>query len=124
MTVEGACILWTKVKDKDGYGLRWDLAVHRNRPAHRMAYEEQIGPIPEGYEIDHLCLVKACINVNHLEAVTREENQRRMNAQYTACCHGHPYVPENIYVYRGWRCCRTCRRDSSRRHYAKRKVST
>lgn len=45
--------------------------------AHRRAYEEAGGVIPEGKEIDHLCRVRACINPDHLEPVTRKENVRR-----------------------------------------------
>lgn len=45
--------------------------------AHRVAWERVHGPIPEGLEPDHLCRVRACINVEHLELVTRAENCRR-----------------------------------------------
>lgn len=45
--------------------------------AHRMAYEELVGPIPDGLELDHLCWVRHCVNPAHLEPVTHEENARR-----------------------------------------------
>lgn len=51
-----------------------DLQVY----AHRWSYEHFIGPIPDGFDIDHLCRVKLCVNPEHLEAVTHAENQRRM----------------------------------------------
>lgn len=46
--------------------------------AARVAYELEVGPIPEGYEIDHLCVTANCCNPAHLEPVTHSENMRRV----------------------------------------------
>jgi hypothetical protein len=45
--------------------------------AHRVSYEEFVGPIPDGHQVDHLCRVLACIRPDHLEAVTPAENIHR-----------------------------------------------
>jgi hypothetical protein len=45
--------------------------------AHRRSYERDVGPIPEGLQIDHLCAERACINPDHLQPVTARENIRR-----------------------------------------------
>jgi len=52
--------------------------------AHRKSYEMATGArIPEGLEIDHLCVNTKCIRPDHLEAVTREENLRRRDARHS-----------------------------------------
>ena len=47
-------------------------------PTHRLAYELDHGPIPKGYDVDHLCDNPPCCNPKHLEAVTHSENMKRM----------------------------------------------
>jgi hypothetical protein len=49
------------------------------------------------------------------------EPQRSANAEKTHCPRGHPYDGENLVIDNGARKCRTCRRESSRRAYLKRK---
>lgn len=75
---DSGCWLWTATLAGAGYG-QIRLAG-RGSPmvyAHRVAYELFLGEIPPGHEIDHRCRVKACVNPDHLEAVTHGENIRR-----------------------------------------------
>lgn len=68
------CWIWQRSFNGD-YGAKWNgtgMAL-----AHRVYYERHKGPIPQGLHIDHLCGVKACVNPDHLEAVTQRENNRR-----------------------------------------------
>lgn len=44
---------------------------------HRYTYTHDKGPIQKGMVIDHLCVNPACCNPEHLEVVTRAENNRR-----------------------------------------------
>lgn len=57
---------------------------------HRWVYEQTVGPIPEGYEIDHVakrgCTSTACINPEHLEPVTHGTNRAR--SRLTICRSG------------------------------------
>jgi hypothetical protein len=73
------CWQWMRAKTPRGYGtisLRID-GTQMWMPAHRHYYELHKGPIPEGYQIDHLCRNHSCVNPEHLEAVTQAENMRR-----------------------------------------------
>jgi hypothetical protein len=62
------CWEWLGGTDTDGYGLIWRNNAHAK--AHRVAYEMSVGPIPQGYTIDHLCRNRLCVNPRHMEPVT------------------------------------------------------
>jgi len=47
--------------------------------AHRAMYEQSVGPIPDGLDLDHLCRQTKCIRPDHLEPVTRARNLQRGN---------------------------------------------
>ncbi len=68
------CWLW-QLCLTGGYG----QYRHRGRMvyAHRLAYEARFGPVPEGMVVDHVCRQPACVNPDHLEAVSSAENTRR-----------------------------------------------
>src|SRR5450759_1785914 len=70
------CWLWQLCKDKDGYG-KVCVVPGKMAFAHRVYYEHRIRPIPDGLELDHLCRVRACVNPEHLDPVSRHENLRR-----------------------------------------------
>jgi hypothetical protein len=107
------CLIWTGpgAGRNSAYG---HLRINRRWVyVHRLMYEMNIGPIPAGLTIDHLCRVKRCAEPGHLEPVTSKENLRRHYALTTRCPNGHEYTPENT-AYDPRRHCRTCRRDRER----------
>ena len=69
------CWVWTGGTNTQGYGIA--NFAGRKHLAHRVMYEREVGPIPEGLEIDHLCSVHGCVRPDHLEAVTHLVNVRR-----------------------------------------------
>lgn len=65
------CWFWTASKTQSGYGM------FHGKGAHRYAYELLVGPVPTGFQLDHLCRVKHCVNPDHLEPVTPRKNRGR-----------------------------------------------
>jgi len=122
------CWLWTGAT-LNGYGRFGRGPGQTTGVAHRMAYEQLVGPIPAGLHLDHLCRVHACVNPAHLEPVTCRENLLRgetitaRRAAQTSCLRGHAFDGENTYVApNGCRDCRTCRREADRRYYQRKKM--
>jgi hypothetical protein len=76
------CWVWQHT-DCEGYGYVPAALRHGNPEcrAHRFSYTELVGPIPQGFIVDHVrsrgCLFKACCWPAHLQAVTHAENCRR-----------------------------------------------
>jgi hypothetical protein len=69
------CWEWQGSRNNKGYGQQWENGKFVF--AHRWAYEQAKGPIPNGLSIDHLCGNRACVNPDHLEAVDHATNCRR-----------------------------------------------
>lgn len=76
----GECWVWTGARNNTGgYGIF--RIGGRNAVAHRVAYTWANGPIPEGYEVDHMCFNRGCVNPEHLRLLTHQQNgQNRAGA--------------------------------------------
>lgn len=74
----GECWVWVARLNRNGYGRLSHLG--EERMAHRLSYEVQVGPIPDGLLLDHVCRVRCCVNPRHLEPVTHQINTLRGQA--------------------------------------------
>jgi hypothetical protein len=113
------CIVWRGAQNSKGYGC---FAVNGvSQLAHRVAWEDVHGPIPDDMTIDHLCRVHACVNVDHMEFVSIAENIRRQPRVLRVggeCRNGHSIAADaDMYVNRrkGTKECRECRRAAKQR---------
>jgi hypothetical protein len=119
------CRNWVGRKHR-GYGLfDWrGPQDERQRPylAHRWIYEQEVGPIPDGWTLDHLChnldsdcrgggecSHRSCIHVPHLTPKPLGENARDGMLSRARCRRGHLLI-EGVTFYwaQGSRRCRKC----------------
>lgn len=104
------CRLWTGPLDKDGYGF------HGRTRAHTKAWVDELGPVPEGFVLDHLCKVRQCVALHHLEAVTQSENLKRRKLSYlvkrSRCPKGHDLATNRVMTPAGGMVCRSCNREA------------
>jgi hypothetical protein len=85
--IEGPCIICVSHQpNKSGYPqLRFE---GKNWRLHRLAWTRAHGPIPEGFEVDHICRNIACINPSHLQLLTKTfhlaktEMEAEMDGEY------------------------------------------
>jgi hypothetical protein len=105
------CWVWQWSLGGGGYG---QAMVGRTLVrAHREFYEAVVGPIPPGHDIHHRCRVRACINPDHLEPLSRKDHRNGHAPE--ACRLGHPLVRVGVNLR-----CRVCDAANAR-EYRRRK---
>ena len=117
-----SCWLWIGKKDAHGYG---KIKIHRKEMlAHRFSYtyfkKIELGSL----EVHHECKIKACVNPDHLEAVTDLEHPDTLcsiNRAKTHCHKGHPFAGANLAHVAGRRVCKICRSAREANAAARRK---
>lgn len=77
----GGCWYWTGARSKGKGNKKWYGSFHvggKTVRAHRFSVTA-IGrkEFSEGCHRDHICNFSMCVNPDHIEIVTREENEKR-----------------------------------------------
>ena len=126
------CWNWTGYRDNKGYGRLVLSGCNAGYVrVHRFSYELHKGPLPDQMTVDHLCRNRACVNPEHLEAVTAAVNTLRgfgapaVNARRMECIHGHAFTATNTFrQWNGGRGCVECNRKYQREWARKKRAST
>jgi hypothetical protein len=66
------CTEWQGTMFDSGYGRLYKDG--KSKKAHRVAWEEANGPIPDGLCVCHRCNNKGCVNPDHLYLATSRQN--------------------------------------------------
>lgn len=120
------CREWSGSRDhRGGYGQLYREG--RTLKAHRVTYEECIGPIPAGMCVLHKCDNPPCVNPSHLFLGTNEDNVRDRvakrrtingNTVKTHCVRGHEFTGSNtMRPPSGGRQCKECHRIRQNERY-------
>ena len=122
--VTDQCWIYLGGRSGKGYGC---ISINdRTSPVHRVAYEVNNGPIPDGSVVDHtchdpavcvggMCPHRLCVNPAHLELTDAASNTARQTpAAKTHCIRGHRYTDLTTgRTPSGTRYCKACRSEGA-----------
>lgn len=79
------CLRWTggtsrgggkKTQKNPGYPSVWVVEEKRSRRGHAVIFEAFHGELPAGHERGHTCGDSLCLDPDHMEAQSKEDNRR------------------------------------------------
>ncbi len=131
MESDNGCWEWFSSNNWKGYG-RFHIMYNGKSTlphAHRVSYIIFKSPIPNKMTVHHKCHNRKCVNPDHLELKTNDENRllgncwSAVNAGKTNCINGHKLYGDNLYTYyrkyrdsyRIVRSCKTCKRITNKK---------
>lgn len=118
------CIVGSGAPTNGGYLTFWREG--RVWLAHRLAWTQTFGPIPDGMIVCHHCDNPPCVNPEHLflgthatNAQDREAKRRGVNSRKLSCVNGHAFDEANTYMFGTRRTCRKCNAAAQSRRKAR-----
>lgn len=71
---QGDCLVWEQSPSQKTHPVAYYEG--QTMPAHRAVWLDAGRTIPEGKELNHICWTIGCVNLVHLEVVTKSQNQQ------------------------------------------------
>ncbi len=116
------CWLWMGPTQVSGHA-QFCSGGHQGKKvmAYRFAYENMVGPIPDGLFVCHRCDVPQCVNPDHMFLDTQKDNMQDAAQKgragvdpkpFCGICGGEWHVQPN-----GAKVCKPCQRAASKRSY-------
>lgn len=82
---QNGCWEWTAYKTRLGYGKIALPGDSGSALSHRIVYELEVGAIPDGFVVMHVCDNPSCCNPAHLRPGTQAENLEDMRSKGREC---------------------------------------
>lgn len=96
---------------------RLDRGIGGTVLVHRLVWEAQYGPVPDGYAVHHECQNRRCVNPHHLAVMPHGEHTsyHKKGVASVLCKSGHHLSGDNVYITPdNRRQCRECGRRRNR----------
>jgi hypothetical protein len=115
---ENDCWIWDSRISCYGYPIFGSPPIYVHRWSWVIIGGNELIP---GKQLHHHCHEKLCVNPAHLSQLSPKDHKELHRLRM--CKRGHPFMDENVYVYKGRRACVTCQRQRVRDSRARARVS-